>query len=50
MVQNGFTDDFEARLEQLPCGCYSRIDGERVLCEPHLATLYPRQTFPSEPR
>lgn len=42
------TDDPEARLEELPCGCYSRIDGEKVLCTRHLDALNDRCSFQPE--
>ena len=45
---NGVTDDLEARVEQLPCGCYSRVDDEKVLCAMHLDAINSRCSFQPE--
>lgn len=42
------TDDPEARVLSLPCGCYQRVDGESVLCAMHLDALNDRCNFQPE--
>lgn len=34
-----FQEDPESIINQLPCGCFSRVDGQSVLCHMHLAEL-----------
>lgn len=45
---DGVTDDPQVRIKQLPCGCYNRIDNEKVLCPQHLDALNGRCSFQPE--
>jgi hypothetical protein len=45
---DGVTDDPQARVKQLPCGCYSRVDDQKILCAQHLDALNNRCSFQPE--